>query len=151
MIELEHAFDYEARLEPPLPIGAGPYGTRVFFQAKGGEVRGPMLTGRALSGGGDWALVGDDGFARVDVRAQVETDDGALLYVTYQGVIELNQAMREAMRSGGETDFGDQYFRISPRIETGDERYRRLTQSTFVGRGRACAGPGVAYQVFRVA
>jgi hypothetical protein len=103
-----------------------------------------------LTGGGDWALVGSDGWTRLDVRGQVRTDDGALLYITYRGVIEPSDAVREAVMSGGETGFDDQYFRIAPEIETGDERYAWLTQSTLVGRGRVCRGPGVAYEVHRV-
>jgi hypothetical protein len=133
-MQLEHVFDYEVALKPPVPIGAGPYGLRMFYEVAGGEVRGPKLSGKALSGGGDWVLIGEDGFARLDVRGQIETEDGATVYVTYRGVMELD---------------GD-YFRIAPQFETGDERYRWLTQSVFVARGRTQPGPGVAYEVFRV-
>jgi Protein of unknown function (DUF3237) len=115
----------------------------------GGAVTGPRLNGQVLSGGGDWALIGSDGRVRLDVRGQFETDDGAFVYMTYDGIIEFNEAMQQAMASGGETDFGDQYFRTTPRFETGDERYRWLTQSVFVARGRAYRS-GVAYEVFRV-
>jgi hypothetical protein len=148
MIELDHVCDYYALLEPPVPIGAGPYGTRMFAQVRGGEVSGPRLNGTVLSGGGDWALIGEDGFARLDVRGQIQTHDGAFIYTTYEGVIELNEPMREAIASGGETTFDDQYIRTTPRFETGDERYRWLTQSVFLARGRAYPG-GIAYQVFR--
>jgi uncharacterized protein DUF3237 len=148
VIELEPAFEYHALLKPPVFMGPGPYGTRMFAEVTGGEVRGPKLNGTLLSGGGDWALLGEDGWARLDVRGQIKTDDGGFVYTTYEGVIELNQAMQEAMASGGETAFDDQYFRTSPRFETGDERYRWLTQSLFIARGRAYPG-GVAYQVFR--
>jgi hypothetical protein len=147
-MQLEHVFDYEVALKPPVPIGAGPYGVRMFYEVAGGEVRGPKLNGKALSGGGDWVLIGDDGFARLDVRGQIETDDGAFIYVTYEGVLELNERMQQAIASGGETAFEDQYFLTTPRFETGDERYRWLTQSAFIARGRAYQG-GVAYQVFR--
>jgi hypothetical protein len=132
-MQLEHVFDYQVALKPPVPIGAGPYGVRMFYEVDGGEVTGARLSGKAMSGGGDWVLIGDDGFARLDVRGQIETEDGATVYMTYSGVMELE----------------GQYFRITPRFETGDERYRWLTQSVFVGRGRALP-TGVAYEVFRV-
>jgi hypothetical protein len=48
------------------------------------------------------------------------------------------------------TDFGDQYFYISPRFETGDERYAWLNQSVFVGQGRVYPGFGVEYNVQRL-
>jgi uncharacterized protein DUF3237 len=145
-VELEHAFDYRVLLGPPVPVGAG----RMFYEALGGELTGQSVSGEVLRGGGDWALVGSDGFARLDVRGQVRTHDGAFLYITYPGLIELNEPMQRALATGGETGFDDQYFRITPRVETGDERYRWMTKSAFVGRGRAIAGPGVAYEVYRV-
>ena len=52
--------------------------------------------------------------------------------------------------SGQETAFGDQYFRTSPRFETGDQRYAWLNQSLFVGEGRVFPGLGVEYRVYRV-
>jgi hypothetical protein len=145
-MKTEHAFDYQVRLAPPVLIGAG----RTFHEALGGEVRGPRVNGEVLRGGGDWALAGSDGFARLDVRGHVRTDDGAFLYISYVGLIELNEPMLAALASGGDTGFDDQYFRITPRVETGDERYRWMTESVFVGRGRTTSGPGVAYEVFRV-
>jgi hypothetical protein len=148
MIELEHVFDYHAELAAPVVVGAGPYGTRTFYEVTGGEVSGPRLRGTVLTGGGDWALVGEDGWARLDVRGQLRTDDGAFVYTTYEGVLELNEAMQRALVNGGETDFGDQYFRTTPRFETGDERYRWLNHSAFVARGRKYSD-GVAYEVFR--
>jgi hypothetical protein len=149
-MQTEHVFDYHATLRPPVPIGPGPYGTRMFYEVAGGEVSGPRVNGTVLTGGGDWALVGHDGWVRLDVRGQVRTDDGAMLYVTYTGILELNEAAQQAVASGGETAFDDHYYRIAPQIETGDERYAWMTRSTFVARGRICRGPGVAYEVYRV-
>jgi len=48
------------------------------------------LAGDLIGGGGDWLLIGRDGLARVDVRLQLPTDDGAAIYITYFGVLELN-------------------------------------------------------------
>jgi Protein of unknown function (DUF3237) len=38
------------------------YGTRVFYEVREGSVTGPSLSGEVLTGGGDWALVGADGW-----------------------------------------------------------------------------------------
>jgi hypothetical protein len=70
--------------------------------------------------------------------------------MSYQGLIEPSEAVMSAVASAGETSFDDQYFRIWLQVETGDDRYRWLTQSALVGRGRIRAGRGVAYEVFRV-
>jgi hypothetical protein len=149
-MNVEHIFDYHAVLGTPVPIGPGPYGQRVFYEVRSGRVHGPRVSGEILTGGGDWALIGDDGFTRLDVRGQCRTDDGASLYLSYRGLLEQTTAVRHAVASNGETGFDDQYFRISIEVETGDPRYAWLTQSTLIGRGRLRAGPGVEYEVFRV-
>jgi hypothetical protein len=48
------------------------------------------LAGDLIGGGDDWLLNSPDGLARVDVRLQLPTDDGATIYITYFGVLELN-------------------------------------------------------------
>ncbi|MBV9683550.1 MAG: DUF3237 domain-containing protein, partial [Solirubrobacterales bacterium] len=68
---LEFEFEYHAMLKPPVEIGPCPYGTRRFYEAVGGEVTGERISGRVLSGGGDWILIGPDGWGRLDVRAQI--------------------------------------------------------------------------------
>ena len=149
-MELQYEFEFHAMLKPPLEVGSGPFGTRLIFEAYEGEVTGERLSGRLLTGGGDWLLVGADGWARLDVRTQIETDDGAHIYVTYTGVLEMNEAVQKAMAAGSETDWGDQYFRTTPQLETGDPRYAWVNQSVFVAQGRAYPGLGVQYRVFRV-
>lgn len=149
-LEAEHVFDYQVLLKPPVQIGAAQYGTRVFYEVREGRVTGPALSGEVLTGGGDWALVGSDGWTRVDVRGQCRTEDGALVYFSYRGLVEPTPALAHAAQTGGETEFDDHYWRAAIEIETGDPRYVWLTQSTLIGRGRICRGPGVAYQVFRV-
>jgi hypothetical protein len=149
-LRLEPAFGFTALLKPPLQLGSGPYGQRAFFEVTGGEVSGERLSGRVLGGGGDWPLIGADGYARLDVRAQIETADGATIYVSYPGILEFNEKVQTALGSGQGTDWGDQYFRTAPRLETGDERYAWVNQSMFLAEGRVIPGPGVAYQVYRV-
>lgn len=149
-LDAEHLFDYSVTLAPPVPIGPTHQGMRVFYEVREGRITGPALSGEVLRGGGDWALIGTDGWTRVDVRGQARSDDGALLYFRYRGVIEPTEALTAAMRSGGATEFEDQYWRASIEVETGDPRYRWLSQSALIGRGRLTPGPGVAYQVFRI-
>jgi len=88
-MNLEFEFSYQANLKEGLPVGAGPYGNRLVVEVTGGRVEGKRLRGKILSGGGDWLLVGPDGWARLDVRAQFVTDDGAAIYVSYFGILEM--------------------------------------------------------------
>jgi uncharacterized protein DUF3237 len=149
-IGIEHVFDYEVQLAAPVVIGAGAFGNRVFWEVRGGRISGPRLNGEVLSGGGDWALVGDDGWTRLDVRGQCRTDDDAFIYFRARGVVEQSAALAEAVAAGGATRFEDQYFRVALELETGDPRYAWLTRSLLVGQGRVCSGPGVSYRVFRI-
>jgi hypothetical protein len=148
-MELQYEFEYYALLKPPLEVGPGPYGTRLFFEATEGEITGERLAGRLLTGGGDWLLVGPDGWGRLDVRFQIETRDDAFIYVTYHGVVEMTEPVQKALAEGGETRWEDQYFRTSPTLETGDARYSWVNQSVFVAQGRLYPG-GVQYRVYRV-
>ena len=141
-------FTFSAQLKPPVPIGAGPIGTRMYYEVAGGQVIGERLRGKIL-GGGEWALIGPDGFLRVDVRLQVETHDTAFLYVQYSGLLEMNKAVQEATSTGRGTQFGDQYFFTNPRMETGDARYAWVNTTFFVGEGRMLPGLGVEYRVWR--
>lgn len=149
-MELEHEFDFWATLKEPLVVGPGPFGTRMFLEVVEGEVSGPRIKGSVLSGGGDWLLVGADGWGRVDVRTQLALDDGAVILATYLGVLEMNQKVLEALQRLDGTDFGDQYFRTTPRLETGDDRYAWVNQTVFVAEGRIHPDRGVAYRVHRV-
>lgn len=149
-MELVHEFSFTATLKPPLAIGAGPIGTRMYYEVDGGEVVGDRLHG-SVRGGGEWALIGPDGFLRVDVRLQVETHDGAFLYGQYVGLLEMNAAVQNAVETGKGTDFGDQRFYTNPRFETGDARYSWLNTTFFIGEGRMLPGLGVEYRVWRPA
>jgi hypothetical protein len=149
-MKLVHEFTMSAMLKPPLPIGAGPIGTRMYYDVIDGEIVGDRLRGKVL-GGGEWALIGPDGCLRVDVRLQAETHDGAHLYIQYVGLLELNEAVQGALASGGGTECGDQSFFTNPRIETGDERYAWANKTFFVGEGRILPGLGVEYRVWRPA
>ncbi|MGY1829524.1 DUF3237 domain-containing protein [Geodermatophilus sp. SYSU D01180] len=150
MPQLVPEFEYHADLEPH-PVGPGPFGNRMEATITGGEVHGERLKGRLVGAGADWLLVGPDGFGRLDVRATIQTVDGAYIYAQYPGLMELTPAILAIMGGGASTDFGDQYFFTTPRLETGDERYAWVNQTLFVAEGRVLVGPAVEYRVYRVA
>lgn len=149
-MDLVHEFTFRATLKPPLPVGAGPIGTRMYYELNGGDVVGDRLRGTVL-GGGERALIGPDGYLRVDVRAQVETHDGAFLYVQYVGLLEMNATVQNAIEKQIGTEFTDQHFYTNPRFETGDARYSWLNTTFFIGEGRIFPGLAVEYRVWRPA
>lgn len=148
-MELVHEFDLHADLGATLVPGAGPLGTRMVVDVDGGWVKGERIHGTVVGPGADWVMIGPDGYGRIDVRLQIVTDDGVVLYATYTGLLEMNDKLVGAMLGDGTTDFDDHYFRTTPRLETGDERYAWVNTTIFVAHGRI-TGSGVEYEVFRV-
>jgi Protein of unknown function (DUF3237) len=149
-LEVVHEFSYWVALKPAVDFGRGPFGRRVYFEVADGAANGERFNATAVGGGGDWILLGTDGYGRVDVRVQLQTNDGAHVYCQFFGLLELNSAVSHAMATGEGTTFEDQYFRTSPRFETGADRYAWMNTSLFVARGRLRAGGGVHYEVLRV-
>ena len=146
---LTEEFVLRAEVKPPLDLGTGPAGHRMIAEFSGGRAAGPRLNAVLLTGGADWILLGADGVGRIDVRCQLRTDDGAIVYMQYRGLIELNEAVHAAINSGRECQFDDQYCRVIVQLETGDERYRWMHQRIFLAQGRPLPG-GIEYRVFRV-
>jgi hypothetical protein len=146
-MRLELLYEMHADLKAPIPVGPGPYGVRTIFDVTGGSLAGPRLRGRILPSGADWLLMRPDGYGLLDVRAALETDDGAFVYAQYHGILELSPAVQARIAAGGSTDFGELYFVTQPRFETGDPRYAWLNAVAAVGEGRLLPS-AVEYRVY---
>ncbi len=148
-MKLEFLMEYNATLRHPAEmVGEGPNGQRIIVSVTGGEFEGPKLRGKLLPTGADWVRR-VDGVVNLDVRATLETDDGAFIYVQYFGISHPIDG--KAPRPEGEpAKYGDSYFMTSPRFETGDERYKWLNNLVTVGEGKGMPDGGVAYRVYAV-
>jgi hypothetical protein len=146
-MKLEPLMTYRADLKPPVDAGSGPFGHRMIFEVIGGSFEGPRLRGQLLTGGADWFLLDDQGVGRLDVRGSFQTDDGAVVYVQYPGVLVMNDKVQAALATGSELAFGDTHFMTQPRFETGDERYTWLNSVVAVAEGRVLPN-AVEYRVY---
>ena len=146
---------YEAHfdLAPPIGIGATPEGFRAIYPVTGGAFKGDRLNGRFLpSAGADWARIRSDGSIAIDVRTCAETDDGALIYITYLGRLVIPPELQsQVLDMSAETrpDPSSYYFRVTPLFETASEKYAWLNGICAVGIGRVIKG-GVAYSVYAI-
>ena len=120
----------------PLAVVAGPAGTVVTATVTGGTFVGPRITASMPEGvaAADWPLVRADGSIVLDVRANLRTDDGADIYVTYNGI-------------GIPQEGGGHDIRTAPLFQTGDERYAWLNNVQCVGVG-GTTDTGVEYQIY---
>ena len=148
-MRLEPLCFLHADLKDPIDLGAGPFGNRQIFDVVGGHFQGSGMKGTVLPSGADWILIGPDGVGRLDVRATLRTDDGALVYVQYPGVAIFNEAVMNALATGRETQFGDTDFFTQPRFETGHPDYAWLNSVVAVAEGRVLPN-AVEYNVSRV-
>jgi uncharacterized protein DUF3237 len=127
---------------PPHKLGGVPHGTRVIAPITGGTFEGPRLRGTVLPGGGDWTLLRSDGVLELDLRITLETDDGALIYLTSFGLRHGPPEALAALARGEPVDPSRYYFRTAPRFETSAPRYAFLNQLMATSSGdRRATGP----------
>jgi len=138
-----------ALLDKAQALGDTPAGNRKIVNVIGGSFGGERLRGRILPGGGDWALTRPDGVLLLDVRLTLQTDDGALVYVRYEGMRHGPTEVMARLAAGKPVDPGEMYFRIQPRFETSDSRYLWLNRLLAVGVGERLPD-GPRYHVHEV-
>ena len=100
-------------------IGPTSQGTLIIFPVIGGSFDGERLRGTVLAGGGDWVTAHSNGTLTLDLRVTLQTDDGALIHMTFTGV----------------RDDANHYFRTVPRFETAAPKYAFLNRLLAVGIG----------------
>jgi hypothetical protein len=104
-------------------IGAVPHGIRVTAPIVDGRFEGPRLRGKVLPGGGDWTLLRGDGVLELDLRATLQTDDGALIHMASFGLRHGPPEVIAALGRGERVDPSTYYFRTFPRFETAHPEY----------------------------
>ncbi|MDX1375429.1 MAG: DUF3237 domain-containing protein [Burkholderiales bacterium] len=135
MLRLEPMFRAVITLAPPQELGEAPLGKRRIIPITGGRIEGARLRGRVLPGGADWQIVRADGVADLDARYTVETEDGALIYVSNRGLRHGPPEVIARLARGDDVDPALYYMRTQPWFETGDARYAWLNRTLCVGTG----------------
>ncbi len=131
-LPVEHLFTLalQADTSAAYQVRGGPAGRRIIAAVAGGTFEGPKVRGTvAPVTGGDWVTVRPDKSFRLDVRLVLVTDDDAVIYMYYGGIVVDGQA------------------RSAPYFETGDERYTWLNNVQAVGIG-SIDGSGPTYEVY---
>lgn len=124
-------------------LGAVALGTRTIFPIRGGGFEGPRLRGKVLPGGGDWTLLRPDGILELDLRVTLQTEDDALVYLTFQGLRHGPAEVIAALGRGEDVDPSRYYFRTAPRFETASEQYGFLNKLLAIGSGENRPGGAI--------
>ena len=129
--ELESEFFLELLLDVDPQLDAGPTS---IAPVTGGTFGGPAIEGTVHPGGADW-ITQVAGHSSLDVRITLETDDGALIYMSYTGIVSAGA--------------GGLYWRVRPIFHTASEKYDWINHTVFIGKNKQVAGK-VAYDIFRI-
>jgi len=135
-IATEYLMTLYAPLAPGQAIDSSLY---VYDVRPGGWVKGPKIKGTLIAPGGDWFRVLPSGVSRLDVRATIKTDDGALIYISYNGVFKDSPQTEERAAKGEVLTADDLYFVIAPTLQTSAPKYDWLN-------GVQCIGKMVSYK-----
>ncbi len=128
-LETEFALELVLDVDPQLNAGH----VRI-APVTGGTFGGPGISGTVHPGGADW-ITQVSGHNSLDVRITLETDDGAIIFMSYTGVLGQGP--------------GGLYWRVRPIFSTTSEEYDWLNHTVFIGKNKQIAGK-VAYDIFRV-
>ena len=139
-VELVPLWTLRIQLKPPIAAGAGPAGTRLIVEVVSAQVKGDRLRGEILgAAAADWMIAGPEGTGTVDARVTLQTDDGAVIFVQYNGRLDASPGSQFPMTAY-----------VAPRFETGDERYAWLNRIQAVGKGILYEDLSLDYEWYEV-
>lgn len=125
-------------------LGETPFGEQRIGYVTGGRFFGPRLTGEILPGGGNWSRGGRIASGAVgtfDARSVWRTDQGELIYLSYNGRTMIPDGVRAAFADPAmpAVDPAHYYLRIAPTFETASGRLDWLNAVLAVGVGERTA------------
>jgi len=129
------AIEAHVQVGPPMELGAVPRGRRRIIPITGGTFEGPGIKGTVLNQGADWQIIRADGFAELDTRYALRTEQGDLIYVQNAGMRHAAPDVMKQLIAGERVDPSVVYFRTVATFETSAPHLQWLTRSIFVGTG----------------
>jgi len=139
-IELVPLCTATIRLAEPFFVPDTPLGTRVIAECRSFDVTGERITAHMKgSAAADWLTLDGRFQGTLDVRTLLETDDGAPVFVSYRGRIDL------AAGADAATSYA------APLFDTGDERYLWLNRIQAIAKGAVSdGGTTLVYEMYEV-
>ena len=136
-IELVPLMHATINLREPILIPDTPSGTRLIVEVESATFEGDRIKGKQKGvAAADWLTVGPEGTGTLDVRATLETDDGALIFSFYRGRLDATNPVGTSIYA-------------APLYETGDERYAWINKIQAVAKGKT-DGRLLEYEIYEV-
>jgi len=149
-LKSRHLFTITMKLPPTQELGDTPVGKRRVFTVSGGQFTGERVRGEVLpQASSDLLLVRADGSSQQDVRLILQTDDGALILMTYRGIRHASAEVNARIARGEQVAVSDYYLRTAPFFETSSPKYGWLNKIVSIGIGER-QPDGVTYEVFEI-
>ena len=136
MLTPQPIFTIHAELDAIMDLGRTPVGERRIIGILGGAVHGPKLSGRILPGGADWQIIRGDGAADIRARYTIETEAGARILVSSDGLRHGPPDVIAKLARGDSVDPALYYFRTVMRFETADPAVDWLNRILALARGQ---------------
>ena len=136
MLSAEPISTIHAELEAIMSLGQTPLGERRIINILGGPVRGPRLNGRVLPGGADWQIIRADGVADIQARYTIESDAGARILVSSEGLRHGPPDIIAKLARGENVDPSLYYFRTLMRFETADPAVDWMNRILAIAHGQ---------------
>ena len=148
-LETEYLMTLYAAMDPPQRIDE----TLLIFCVPRGWAEGPKIKATIVQPAADWISALPNGSSRIDVRLTLKTDDDALIYVCYNGVIRHSTTSRERLLRGEVITSNDSYGIITPTFRTSHPNYAWLNATQAIGKVvelKLGDGSFIKYDVFAV-
>jgi len=136
MLSAQPIFTIRCELEGIMSLGQTPLGERRIINILGGPVTGPRLSGRVLPGGADWQIIRADGAADIQARYTIETDAGARILVSSDGLRHGPPEVMARLARGENIDPALYYFRTAMRFETADPAVGWMNRILAIAHGQ---------------
>jgi hypothetical protein len=147
--KIEFLMTLYASLVPPQIADAN----LLIINAPTGWVEGPRIKGKIVPPSGDWGRILPGGVFRVDVRGTIQTDDGEMIFVSYNGARLCPKETQERFVKGEVLKAEECYFITAPTFQTTSEKYAWLNSIQAIGKmveQKRGEGGYVKYDIFAV-
>ena len=135
-----------AGIVAPHPVGEN----LLVFNVLDGALESPKVNATALAPSGDWIQVQPNGNWKLDVRLLFQTDDDALIFCYYNGVLKADESVFQRINAGESVPGSDMYFRSTPYFQTSAPKYAWMNDISCVGKMRSFGDGVVLYDLFEI-